>query len=136
MMAGLHVVVGMAAWAWAAPHLDFPAPDPVALALVIGGAVLPDIDHPCSWVGRRVRLISHPLAALIGHRGCTALYAGRGRLWPVDPLAGLRTRCRGPFGGRLSVASRSGPPDLQRPATRLAIAATLRDTALQDRICG
>jgi inner membrane protein len=45
--------------------------DPVALALTIGGALLPDIDHPKSWVGRRVRVISHPLAALIGHRGFT-----------------------------------------------------------------
>ena len=71
MMAGSHVVVGVAAWAWAAPHLGFHALDPVALVLAIGGALLPDIDHPYSWVGRRARLISHPLAALIGHRGFT-----------------------------------------------------------------
>ena len=71
MMAGSHVVVGMAAWAWTAPHLGLSALDPVALALTIGGALLPDIDHPRSWVGRRVRVISHPLAALIGHRGFT-----------------------------------------------------------------
>jgi inner membrane protein len=71
MMAGSHVAVGVAAWAWAAPHLGLPALDPVALALTIGGALLPDIDHPKSWVGRRARLISHPLAALIGHRGFT-----------------------------------------------------------------
>ena len=38
MMAGSHVVVGVVAWAWAAPHLGFPALDPVALALAIGGA--------------------------------------------------------------------------------------------------
>jgi inner membrane protein len=71
MMAGSHIVVGVAAWARVAPHLGFPALDPDALALAIGGALLPDIDHPHSWVGRRVRLISHPLAALIGHRGFT-----------------------------------------------------------------
>ena len=71
MMAGSHVAVGVAAWAWAAPHLGLPALDPIALALTIGGALLPDIDHAQSWVGRRVRPISHPLAALIGHRGFT-----------------------------------------------------------------
>jgi inner membrane protein len=63
--------MSLSAWAWAAPHLGFPAFDPVALALAIGGALLPDIDHPQSWVGRRARLISQPLAALIGHRGFT-----------------------------------------------------------------
>jgi inner membrane protein len=71
MMAGSHVAVGVAAWAWIAPHLGFPALDPVALTLAVGGALLPDIDHPQSWVGRRVRVISYPLAALIGHRGFT-----------------------------------------------------------------
>jgi inner membrane protein len=71
MMAGSHVAVGLATWAWAAPRLGFPALDPFALSLAIGGALLPDIDHPQSWVGRRVRVISHPLAAVIGHRGFT-----------------------------------------------------------------
>jgi inner membrane protein len=71
MMAGSHVVLGVAAWAWAAPHLGLPTLNPLALSLAIGGALLPDIDHPESWVGRRVRVISHPLAALIGHRGFT-----------------------------------------------------------------
>lgn len=71
MMAGSHVAVGMAAWAWAGPHLGLSALDPVALALAVGGALLPDIDHPQSWVGRRAWMISHPLAALIGHRGFT-----------------------------------------------------------------
>jgi inner membrane protein len=71
MMAGSHVVVGAAAWAWAAPHLGLPSLDPASLALAVGGALLPDIDHPHSWVGRRVRLISRPLAATVGHRGFT-----------------------------------------------------------------
>ena len=69
MMARSHVVVGIAAWVWAAPHLGLPPLDPVALASAVGGALLPDIDHPQSWVGRRLRLISRPLAATIGHRG-------------------------------------------------------------------
>ena len=71
MMAGSHVVVGIAAWVWAAPHLGLPAFDMVPLAMAIGGSLLPDIDHPHSWVGRRVRVISRPLAATIGHRGFT-----------------------------------------------------------------
>ena len=71
MMAGSHVVVGVAAWTWTAPHLGLPALDPLAIALVMTGALLPDIDHPASWVGRRLRVISRPLAATIGHRGVT-----------------------------------------------------------------
>ena len=70
-MAGSHVVVGVAAWTWVAPHLGLPPLDPRALALTTIGALLPDIDHPASWVGRRLRVISRPLAALIGHRGAT-----------------------------------------------------------------
>ena len=71
MMAGSHVVVGAAAWVWAAPHLGLPPLDVISLAMAIGGSLLPDIDHPQSWVGRRLRLISRPLAATMGHRGFT-----------------------------------------------------------------
>jgi inner membrane protein len=70
-MAGSHVVVGVAAWTWAAPHLGLPALDPLTLGLVALGALLPDIDHPASWVGRRAWIISRPLAAAVGHRGVT-----------------------------------------------------------------
>jgi inner membrane protein len=71
MMAGSHVVVGLAAWTWAAPHLGFPVLAPIALGSAAVGALLPDIDHPSSWLGRRLRVISRPLAALMGHRGGT-----------------------------------------------------------------
>ncbi len=70
-MAGSHVVVGMAAWVWAARHLGMSPFDPIALTLATGGSLLPDIDHPHSWVGRRTWMISRPLAAIIGHRGLT-----------------------------------------------------------------
>jgi inner membrane protein len=70
-MAGSHVVVGLAAWTWVAPHLGLPSLDLQALGLAAIGALLPDIDHPSSWVGRRLRLISRPLATVIGHRGMT-----------------------------------------------------------------
>jgi inner membrane protein len=71
MMAGSHVVVGAAAWMMAAPHLGLPPLDPIALTWAIGGSLLPDIDHPHSWVGRRVRIVSRPHASVIGHRGFT-----------------------------------------------------------------
>ena len=71
VMAGSHVVLGAAAWIWAAPHLGMPVLDPLAVAVCAIGALLPDIDHPSSWVGRRLRVISRPLAATIGHRGVT-----------------------------------------------------------------
>jgi inner membrane protein len=71
MMAGSHAIIGAAAWVWAAPHLGLPPLDPAALALACAGALLPDIDHPRSWVGMRLRIVSRPLAAAIGHRGLT-----------------------------------------------------------------
>jgi inner membrane protein len=70
-MAGSHVVLGVVAWTWAAPHLGLPSLDPLALGWATVGALLPDIDHPASWVGRRLSVISRPLAAMIGHRGVT-----------------------------------------------------------------
>jgi inner membrane protein len=71
MMAGSHVVVGLAVWTWVAPHVGLPPFDPVALASAAAGSLLPDIDHPQSFVGRRAWVISRPLAAMIGHRGLT-----------------------------------------------------------------
>ena len=40
-------------------------------SLAVFGALLPDIDHPQSWVGRRTRPVSTALAAALGHRGIT-----------------------------------------------------------------
>jgi inner membrane protein len=71
MMAGSHVALGAAAWFAAAPHLGLPAMDPVPLALAVTGALLPDIDHPKSWVGKRMRPLSTIVAAILGHRGAT-----------------------------------------------------------------
>jgi len=69
VMAGSHVILGVVAWTWAAPHLGLPPLNPLALVCATAGALMPDIDHPASWVGRRLRVISRPLAAMIGHRG-------------------------------------------------------------------
>jgi inner membrane protein len=71
MMARSHVVVGLAAWIAAAPLLHLPALDPVYLGLAVAGSLLPDVDHPKSWVGRRTRPVSTALAAALGHRGVT-----------------------------------------------------------------
>ncbi|PTC00201.1 hypothetical protein C9975_08825, partial [Thalassospira xiamenensis] len=42
-----------------------------ALALVLAGAALPDIDHPQSTLGKRVKFLSYPISTLFGHRGIT-----------------------------------------------------------------
>ncbi len=71
MMARSHVVVGLATWIAAAPLLHLSPVDPLYLGAAVAGALLPDIDHPQSWVGRRSRPISTAIAATLGHRGVT-----------------------------------------------------------------
>jgi len=71
MLAGSHIALGAAAWIAVAPHLGRPALDPEALGLAVLGGLLPDIDHPKSWVGRRLRPVSDLVAGLFGHRGIT-----------------------------------------------------------------
>jgi inner membrane protein len=82
VLAGSHVVLGAAAWLVAAPALGLPALDPAGLALAVGGALLPDIDHPKSWVGRRTKPLSSVIAGILGHRGAThSLLAVVGCAW-------------------------------------------------------
>jgi hypothetical protein len=50
-MAGSHVVLGVAAWIWAAPYLGLPSLSRTAIALATAGALLPDIDNPVFSVG-------------------------------------------------------------------------------------
>jgi inner membrane protein len=71
MMARSHVVVGLATWIAAAPILHIQPLDTISLSLVVAGSLLPDIDHPKSWVGRRTRPISTAIAATFSHRGIT-----------------------------------------------------------------
>lgn len=70
-MAGSHIALGAAAWFVAAPRLGLPALDPALLGLAVFGALLPDIDHPKSWLGKRLRPVSTACATLFGHRGVT-----------------------------------------------------------------
>jgi inner membrane protein len=71
MMAGSHIALGAAAWFVAAPRLGLPALEPVSLGLAVLGALLPDIDHPKSWVGKRVWPVSLLCSRFFGHRGMT-----------------------------------------------------------------
>jgi inner membrane protein len=96
MMAGSHMVVGAALWVVTARAIGLDPAEPVALSAALAGSLLPDIDHPQSWAGRKMRLISIPLAALVGHRGIThsalavilgtAVLAISGLDQPVAPL--------------------------------------------------
>ena len=71
MMAKSHVAIGAASWIAAAPLLHYPPFDAISLTVAVAGSLLPDIDHPQSWVGRRTRPISTILAGILGHRGIT-----------------------------------------------------------------
>ncbi|ATR20094.1 putative membrane-bound metal-dependent hydrolase [Roseomonas mucosa] len=71
MMAGSHIALGAAAWLVAAPKFGLPAVDAASLGLAVLGALLPDIDHPKSWVGKRTRPVSNVIGWIFGHRGIT-----------------------------------------------------------------
>jgi inner membrane protein len=71
MMAGSHMVLGAALWAVTARAAGLDPAEPVALSAALAGSLLPDIDHPHSWAGRKFRAISVPLSAVVGHRGIT-----------------------------------------------------------------
>lgn len=43
----------------------------VGLFITMFGALTPDLDHPSSTFGSRVKIISIPLSAIFGHRGIT-----------------------------------------------------------------
>ncbi|MGL5949410.1 MAG: metal-dependent hydrolase [Aeromonas sp.] len=66
----------------------------LSLPAALLGALLPDLDHPGSMLGRRLKFISVPLSKLFGHRGFThsllavmALMLGLGQLssWQALP---------------------------------------------------
>lgn len=96
MLARSHIVMGVALGGVLAAANGQPF-DSQTIGLVALGALLPDIDHPGSAVGRRVRVISVPLSAIFGHRGFThsllalggclaaLVMGGWGQMW-VQPL--------------------------------------------------
>lgn len=72
MMAFTHIAAGSASSLLVADWLDIQAHQ--AVLMIAGGvlgSMLPDIDHPSSAFGRRVRPISTVLSAVLGHRGLT-----------------------------------------------------------------
>ncbi|MDD2546942.1 MAG: metal-dependent hydrolase [Burkholderiaceae bacterium] len=72
MMVFTHVVAGLFAGAQAVQFLHLNGMAAVwLLAGAAAGALLPDIDHPQSWLGRRIPWVSRPIAAVFGHRGIT-----------------------------------------------------------------
>lgn len=81
MRAYSHVLLGAASWLLYA-RLQHAAPGALATGAAVAGSLLPDIDHPQSFVGRRLWLISRPLSRIIGHRGLThSLLALAGGTW-------------------------------------------------------
>lgn len=81
----------------AAPWCGRPPLAVIGLGLAAFGALLPDIDHPASWVGRRTRPLSAVVGAVCGHRGLThSALAAAACVWllvvggghgPLAPLA-------------------------------------------------
>ena len=68
MMARSHFPFAMCCWWLYARAIGLPITGHSSLIAAVGG-LLPDIDHPESVIGRRVRFLSHPISAIFGHRG-------------------------------------------------------------------
>ncbi|MFA7455584.1 MAG: metal-dependent hydrolase [Desulfobulbaceae bacterium] len=72
MMAPTHVMLGVGLYATISVNFSNQAPlTAVTLAAAALGSLAPDLDHPYSWLGKRLFFISIPLVTLIGHRGLT-----------------------------------------------------------------
>jgi len=94
MMARSHLILGGVSWSgWCLmTGLEL---DPAGLGVAAASALLPDIDHPSSALGRRVPWLSRPISALFGHRGIThsalaliGVVVALAWLWRQDPAAG------------------------------------------------
>ena len=76
MMVQGHIMIGAAVYI-AAKHYFYGqswyiAPGVMIEALcVFLGVLLPDVDHPSSTIGKRVKWLSYPVWAFFGHRGIT-----------------------------------------------------------------
>ena len=80
MMAPTHTMLGVAALFGAATLQPKALPiTAVTVAAASLGSLAPDLDHPSSWLGKRLFFISIPLFGALGHRGLThSLLAGIG----------------------------------------------------------
>ncbi|HLN23094.1 MAG TPA: metal-dependent hydrolase [Patescibacteria group bacterium] len=70
MMAFSHVAISVSAWGVLVASGNG-THDWRAFGLAAVASLLPDLDHPKSWLGRRLPFLSHPIAAVFGHRGIT-----------------------------------------------------------------
>ncbi|WP_432719962.1 metal-dependent hydrolase [Jeongeupia wiesaeckerbachi] len=70
MLAKTHVVAGVFCMALAGHYLGY-VPSGTELIVAGAAALLPDIDHPKSTLGRWLPGISGAIAKLFGHRGIT-----------------------------------------------------------------
>lgn len=72
MLGRNHIISACSGWILASPYLISNQPDTLITvsltALVALGSLLPDIDHPESLLGRRVKFISIPLHFLQGDK--------------------------------------------------------------------
>ncbi|WP_207458555.1 metal-dependent hydrolase [Azospirillum sp. SYSU D00513] len=71
MMASSHIIVGAATWSYLSNRLGLPPFDAIAMGMAVLGALAPDIDHPKSTLGSRLKPVSVPVSWLFGHRGIT-----------------------------------------------------------------
>ena len=106
MLAKNHVPVAIASWALLAPLLGA---DMLVMAACVPlaalGGVLPDIDHPQAWIGRRVPGVSHLIRMVFGHRGGThSLLAVALCSWGLWSLAARQGLPASPFGPYLGSA--------------------------------
>jgi len=70
MMAFSHVAISVSAWGVLVAS-GTGTHDWRAFGVAAAASLMPDLDHPKSWLGRRLPFISYPVAALFGHRGIT-----------------------------------------------------------------
>lgn len=76
------MALGVAAWLGVASHLGHADVAPLPIGLAVIGSLLPDIDHPKSWMGKRLCPLSTVWAKFLGHRGVThSLFAVAACCW-------------------------------------------------------
>lgn len=69
-----HLSIGLACWALYCGANGVPVASQVGLlgaGIVALFSLLPDIDHPKSWIGRAIPILPKILYATFGHRGMT-----------------------------------------------------------------
>ncbi|MBP2231335.1 inner membrane protein [Azospirillum agricola] len=97
MMASSHIIVGAATWTWLSARFGLPALDPLALGMAVLGSLAPDIDHPKSALGSRLKPISIPISVVFGHRGITHSLLAVGACTWLFLESGAYARFTAPF---------------------------------------